>query len=223
MVEDEDPEYEVEEILERRLYPNEKGLLRVWYLVKFKNYPDTDNQWLPAKNTNCRALVRAFITAEKKKKQNIQNPIPPVIHSPTPSSPTPSFNIPPTSQPLPIPYMQINPPIPAEETSLFTPPPPSSSPCNPSFPPPPPSSIPCIPSFTPPPLSPSPSSPSFTPTPPSPIPYASTNPPIPAEKIATGSQLLVRKKKKQKKNRKRTLERKKKNKKCFKGSAPITL
>ncbi|KAI9564957.1 hypothetical protein GHT06_008698 [Daphnia sinensis] len=52
----EDPEYEVEEVLDRDELPNEQGLLRVWYLITFKGYPHTENRWLPATMTKCKAL-----------------------------------------------------------------------------------------------------------------------------------------------------------------------
>ncbi|KAK4024284.1 hypothetical protein OUZ56_009668 [Daphnia magna] len=54
------------------LYRNEEGLLRGWYLIKFKGYPDTDNQWIPAKLTNCRTLIREF--NKKKIMNNVLTP-----------------------------------------------------------------------------------------------------------------------------------------------------
>ncbi|XP_045023571.1 chromobox protein homolog 5-like isoform X1 [Daphnia magna] len=69
----EDADYEVEEIVDRGLFYNEEGLLRVWYLIKFKGYPDTDNQWIPAKLTNCRTLIREF-NKKRKFTKNVLTP-----------------------------------------------------------------------------------------------------------------------------------------------------
>ncbi|KZR96882.1 Uncharacterized protein APZ42_008534, partial [Daphnia magna] len=55
------------------LFHNEEGLLRVWYLIKFKGYPDTDNQWIPAKLTNCRTLIREF-NKKRKFTKNVLTP-----------------------------------------------------------------------------------------------------------------------------------------------------
>ncbi|KZS01549.1 Uncharacterized protein APZ42_001757, partial [Daphnia magna] len=54
------------------LYRNEEGLLRGWYLIKFKGYLDTDNQWIHAKLTNCRTLIREF--NKKKIMNNVLTP-----------------------------------------------------------------------------------------------------------------------------------------------------
>jgi hypothetical protein len=37
--------YEVETILQSRLTPNKKG---VQYLIKWKEYPDAENSWVPS-------------------------------------------------------------------------------------------------------------------------------------------------------------------------------
>ncbi|KAK4013121.1 hypothetical protein OUZ56_025361 [Daphnia magna] len=62
-----DPEFEVEEILDSRKFVCDDGKLRVWYFVKFKNCPDSDNQWLPASFCNCHALVRQYYRNKKER------------------------------------------------------------------------------------------------------------------------------------------------------------
>jgi hypothetical protein len=56
-------EYEVEEILEQRRINNQTE-----YLIKWKNYPESDNQWEPAKNiTHAQRLLKDFHQRQKKK------------------------------------------------------------------------------------------------------------------------------------------------------------
>jgi hypothetical protein len=50
--------YEVEAVVNSRLTPNKRGIR---YLVKWKNYPDSENQWIPASGMKHTAdLVKQF-------------------------------------------------------------------------------------------------------------------------------------------------------------------
>lgn len=56
-------EYEVEKILEQRRVNNQTE-----YLIKWKNYPESDNQWEPAKNlTHVQRLLKDFHRDHRKK------------------------------------------------------------------------------------------------------------------------------------------------------------
>ncbi|OQR79952.1 chromobox protein3-like [Tropilaelaps mercedesae] len=64
---DEEPEFIVENILEKRIKSN-----KVWYLLKWKGYPDSDNTWEPADNLeDCRDLIRDFEEKLKRKSRGL--------------------------------------------------------------------------------------------------------------------------------------------------------
>src|SRR5712671_664964 len=54
---DEDPEYEVEAIVNHRFFGQ---MRRLQYLIKWKGYPHSDNTWEPVQNLHADALVRAY-------------------------------------------------------------------------------------------------------------------------------------------------------------------
>ncbi|KAK4024192.1 hypothetical protein OUZ56_009579 [Daphnia magna] len=74
----EDPEYEVEEIVDRGKKKPFPGLEQCPFscactaMKKDYSVSDTDNQWIPAKLTNCRTLIREF--NKKKIMNNVLTP-----------------------------------------------------------------------------------------------------------------------------------------------------
>jgi len=54
---DEDPEYEVEAIINHRFFGQWRQLQ---YLIKWKGYPHSDNMWEPVENLHAEALVKAY-------------------------------------------------------------------------------------------------------------------------------------------------------------------
>jgi hypothetical protein len=73
IVEGENDHYEVEAVVDSRLTPNKRGIR---YLVKWKNYPDSENQWIPASRMKHAAdLVKQFHT------RHPNAPKPPVTRS----------------------------------------------------------------------------------------------------------------------------------------------
>jgi len=54
---DEDPEYEVEAIINHRFFGQRR---RLQYLIKWKEYPHSDNTWEPVENLHAEALVKAY-------------------------------------------------------------------------------------------------------------------------------------------------------------------
>ena len=58
VVQGENDHYKVEKVLQSRLSPNKKGIL---YLIKWKDYPDSENSWLPASQMkHAQLLVHQF-------------------------------------------------------------------------------------------------------------------------------------------------------------------
>ena len=63
---DEEPEYEVESILKRRVRKIGKGA-RVEFLVHWKGYPSEEDTWEPKSNlTHCREILKEFYKQEKE-------------------------------------------------------------------------------------------------------------------------------------------------------------
>src|SRR5712671_1998107 len=54
---DEDPEYEVEAIINHRFFGQRR---RLQYLIKWKGYPHSDNTWEPVENLHADILVKAY-------------------------------------------------------------------------------------------------------------------------------------------------------------------
>src|SRR5712671_1995622 len=54
---DEDPEYEVEAIINHRFFGQRR---RLQYLIKWKGYPHSDNTWEPSENLHADSLVKAY-------------------------------------------------------------------------------------------------------------------------------------------------------------------
>src|SRR5712675_1512580 len=54
---DEDPEYEVEAIINHRFFGQRR---RLQYLIKWKGYPHSDNTWEPVENLHAEVLVKAY-------------------------------------------------------------------------------------------------------------------------------------------------------------------
>ncbi len=62
-VDDESEEFEVEKILQKRIFKN-----KVEYLVKWKGYDVYDSTWEPLSNlTNCQSLLKQFEKASSSK------------------------------------------------------------------------------------------------------------------------------------------------------------
>jgi hypothetical protein len=59
---DDEPEYEVERIVKKRV----KGS-KVEYEIKWKNYPESDNTWEPVEHLTCTELLADFEAQAKKK------------------------------------------------------------------------------------------------------------------------------------------------------------
>jgi len=58
---DDEEEYEVEEILDKR-----KHYKKIQYLVKWKGYPLSEASWEPESNLNCPELLKAFNSRKRK-------------------------------------------------------------------------------------------------------------------------------------------------------------
>ena len=54
--------YEVEAILGRRRNAEDQT---IEYLIKWKNYPPSDNQWIKAKDCNCPDEIEYFLKNRK--------------------------------------------------------------------------------------------------------------------------------------------------------------
>ncbi|XP_026807408.1 heterochromatin protein 1-like [Rhopalosiphum maidis] len=65
--EEENREYVVKKILDKR-----KRYGKVEYLIKWKDFNDSENSWEPIKNLNCKYLIKQF---EKKRKSMLSNSI----------------------------------------------------------------------------------------------------------------------------------------------------
>jgi len=58
IIEGEEEHYEVEKVLQSHLTPNKKG---IQYLIKWLDYPDSENSWEPASNLkNSPDLIAMF-------------------------------------------------------------------------------------------------------------------------------------------------------------------
>lgn len=62
-MEEEDVNYEVERIIKKRIRNG-----RAEYFVKWKNFDERHNRWLPEESMDCDSLLMKFEEAEKKKK-----------------------------------------------------------------------------------------------------------------------------------------------------------
>lgn len=69
---EEKSEYTVEKVIDRKLV---KG--KVFYLLKWEGYPDSDNSWVQAKNIHCPLLIKEY---EKTRKQKVI-PSRPIFHN----------------------------------------------------------------------------------------------------------------------------------------------
>ena len=66
----EEEQYEVEQVLDERNYGRGK---KKQYLVKWKGYPDSDNQWLDAKDMeNTQELIAEFHNSKLKLRSHIR-------------------------------------------------------------------------------------------------------------------------------------------------------
>ena len=87
----EEEQYEVEQVLDER---NNGCWKKKQYLVKWKGYPDSDNQWLDAKDMeNAQELIAEFHNSNDELRSHIKSVLrhPPVLHSPSSTlSPTPT-------------------------------------------------------------------------------------------------------------------------------------
>ena len=87
----EEEQYEVEKVLDKRNYGCWK---KIQYLVKWKGYPDSDNQWLDAKDMeNAQELIAEFHSSNQELCSHIRRALerPPVLHSPS-STLSPTLN-----------------------------------------------------------------------------------------------------------------------------------
>ena len=77
----EEEQYEVEQVLDERNYGRCK---KKQYLVKWKGYPDSDNQWLDAKDMeNAQELIAEFHDSNRKLRSHIKRALGhlPALHS----------------------------------------------------------------------------------------------------------------------------------------------
>ena len=79
----EEEQYKVEQVLDEHIHGHWK---KKQYLVKWKGYPDSDNQWLDAKDMeNAQELIAEFHTSNSKLSSHIKRALerPSNLHSPS--------------------------------------------------------------------------------------------------------------------------------------------
>ena len=84
----EEEQYEVEQVLDERNHGHWK---KKQYLVKWKGYPDSDNQWLDAKDMeNAQELIAEFQDSNRELRSHIRRTFehPHILHPPSTLTPT---------------------------------------------------------------------------------------------------------------------------------------
>lgn len=64
---EEEPEYEVEKVVDKRIH---KG--KVEYLLKWKGYPSDDNTWEPEDSLECPELLQEYERNRAREKQPVE-------------------------------------------------------------------------------------------------------------------------------------------------------
>ena len=68
--EDEEPEFEIEKIIDKKRMKSNDGKMRIYYLVKWKDYDDSFNTWEPSSNlVNAKQAIQEFEKLIKQKKK----------------------------------------------------------------------------------------------------------------------------------------------------------